>query len=355
MKKLRKGLTLIEILVVIALIAVISSVVVINNKRGDKFKIESTTEKLLSDIKMVRNMAASKTTMADIYVAGENSFPKGGYGIEKYSPNSYYIYAYPNANNTDNAIEISMINLQDNINISDNSSSLSIFYFRFVSENEFDTNLTKNEEESKYEIKVHEQSCGGLCETSVIHLGKDTEQGFWSNIGSSYQEIIPITSCFLKGTKILLSDYSYKNIEDIQIGDSIMGYSDNKYTKSKVLELESPIRQDYYIISLADGKELKLTNEHPIYSRNSLTKGWASLNPKATYLDSKMEVFKLKNFDEVFTIDGWKRINSIEYIKKEVQTYNLKSVEGNTFFADGILVHNKKPGGQTIEDDGIPL
>ena len=103
MKKLRKGLTLIEILVVIALIAVISSVVVINNKRGDKFKIESTTEKLLSDIKMVRNMAASKTTMADIYVAGENSFPKGGYGIEKYSPNSYYIYAYPNANNTDNS------------------------------------------------------------------------------------------------------------------------------------------------------------------------------------------------------------------------------------------------------------
>lgn len=339
MKKLRKGLTLIEILVVIALIAIISSVVVINNKRSDKFKVQSTADKLLSDIKRVRNMAVSRTT---VNIEGESVFPPGGYGIEKDDAYGYYIYAYPNADDIEDPIELSYITLQDNIKISDNNDNSTIFHFRFKSEKQFNTDLEADAESGHYEIKVHELICGYVCEASVIHLGEQTEQGFWSNIGSHYTETIPITSCFLKGTKILLSDYSYKNIEDIQVGDIVMGYNNGKYTKSKVLELESPLRQGYYILSLSDGKELKLTNEHPIYTRNSLTKGWASLDPDATYLDSKMKVFKLKNLDEVFTIDGWKRINNIEYIKKEVQTYNLKSVEGNTFFAEGVLVHNKE-------------
>jgi len=54
-----------------------------------------------------------------------------------------------------------------------------------------------------------------------------------------------------------------------------------------------------------------------------------------------MAVSRLTEKSEVLTVDGWISIKRIEYFKEDVQTYNLKSVEGNTFYADGVLVHNK--------------
>jgi hypothetical protein len=79
------------------------------------------------------------------------------------------------------------------------------------------------------------------------------------------------TSCFPAGTKILMSDNSYKSIEDIKIGDSIMSY--DQLTKSKisakVLELESPIRNHLCKITFSDKNELLVTNEHPIFTNNS--------------------------------------------------------------------------------------
>ena len=47
--------------------------------------------------------------------------------------------------------------------------------------------------------------------------------------------------------------------------------------------------------------------------------------------------------DTIFTVDGkWKPVNSWKYIKGEVQTYNLWSVENNkTFYANSLLAHNR--------------
>ncbi len=347
---MREGLTLIEILVVIALIGVISTVVVINNKRSVKYKLTSTSDQLLSDIKRVRNMATSR-----VVIPGTNDFPIGGYGLMLNDPTNYKIVAYTvedlsnvgDPYNSQNYVEIATTEFDDDFKIVSVENPSSMFYFRFFSENQFDSDI--DEEYFKYVIKVAEEDCTGICEYSEISIGEETPQGFvWANAGINYitEYINPIIpgSCFLAGTKVLLADYSHKNIEDIQIGDIVMGYSNNRYIKSKVLELESPFREGYYVLSLVDGKQLKLTNEHPIYIRNAVTKGWASLEPDVTYSDSKMKVFKVKNFDEVFSIDGWKRITNIEYIAEKVKTYNLKSVQGNTFFADGVLAHNKGGG-----------
>ena len=149
------------------------------------------------------------------------------------------------------------------------------------------------------------------------------------------------SSCFLEDTKILMADSTLKDIEDVKVGDYVSGYNNGKYTKSKVLELESPMRNDYYIVTLADGTKLRVTDEHPMYARNGKSKGWSSINPKASYKDSGMVVNNLNTMNELFTTNGWSNIEDIEQVKKYVRTYNLKSVNGNVFFADGVLVHNK--------------
>ncbi|MFH2028336.1 MAG: hypothetical protein ABIJ08_04320, partial [Nanoarchaeota archaeon] len=148
-------------------------------------------------------------------------------------------------------------------------------------------------------------------------------------------------SCFLAGTKITYLDGSTKNIEDVKVGDSILSYNtdNNQYTNAVVLELESPIRNDYYIIKLEDNEILKITDEHPVYTQD----GWASIVPEATLHDANLNVKKLNEKDKILNVNKrWIKIKEITHIREKVQTYNLKHVSNtNTFFANDILVHNK--------------
>ncbi|NTV23040.1 MAG: hypothetical protein HGA85_01525, partial [Nanoarchaeota archaeon] len=97
-------------------------------------------------------------------------------------------------------------------------------------------------------------------------------------------------SCFLAGTEIAMADGRSIPIEHIRVGDMVLGYDPEtgEYVESKVLELESPIRQDYYIVEFEDGSRLEVTDEHPIFIKNSLYTGWASIRPESTYADASM-------------------------------------------------------------------
>ena len=152
-------------------------------------------------------------------------------------------------------------------------------------------------------------------------------------------------SCFLAGTPIALSDGTEKPIEDIKVGNIVLGYdlNANKKVNVKVLELESPVRDDYYIIEFKDGSKLEVTNEHPIYIKNNNFKGWGSIIPKITLDDTGMIVNKINVGDQVLKLNNkWVEIINIIHVKERVQTYNLKKVsKTNTFFAGGVLVHNK--------------
>jgi len=160
-------------------------------------------------------------------------------------------------------------------------------------------------------------------------------------------------SCFLAGTLIDMADGTQKNIEDVKVGDVVLGYDEKrkKTVPSSVLELESPIREGIYNVIFEDGKVLKVTNEHPLYAGKYIEdkrmsyEGWASIEPEATLSDADMIVERIVIGDKLLTRDGMKTIVSLYYVKGEVQTYNLKRVSNtNTFFADGVLAHNKHGG-----------
>ncbi len=152
-------------------------------------------------------------------------------------------------------------------------------------------------------------------------------------------------SCFPAGTGILMGDKRYKKIEDVLVGDYVASYDEQKkeIVVAEVLELEFPVREHMCKINFDDNSELKLTNEHPVYTNE----GWKSINPLETVKEnSGLEVDKLKIGDKVVFVDGNKFVKEINCWDEVVQTYNLKKVSGtNNYFAEGVLVHNKNGNG----------
>lgn len=72
------------------------------------------------------------------------------------------------------------------------------------------------------------------------------------------------TSCFVKGTPILMSNGTYKNIEDIKINDEIISFKEGKLDKKKVKAVGKQNKDKIYNIKGRYG-EVKCTGEHPFY------------------------------------------------------------------------------------------
>ena len=89
MKKNFLGFTLIEMLVVLAVIGIITGVVLTNYRKGEKqYELQMAKQKIISEIRRVENMS-----LGAVEFKGE--VPKGGFGIsfDKDASSYYYIFA----------------------------------------------------------------------------------------------------------------------------------------------------------------------------------------------------------------------------------------------------------------------
>ncbi|MCD6237542.1 MAG: hypothetical protein J7K13_06300 [Thermoplasmata archaeon] len=137
-------------------------------------------------------------------------------------------------------------------------------------------------------------------------------------------------SCFLAGTKIVMADGSFKNIEDVMVGDEVRSYDaeNGKWSIGKVREIfhHAPEEMtDYYLILNHD---LRVTPNHPVY------------------VDGKW-----KNAGELRVGDVWdgNLITSIERIYKKVPTYNIEVEPYHTYTIvweknKEAIVHNANGG-----------
>ena len=163
--------------------------------------------------------------------------------------------------------------------------------------------------------------------------------------------------CFVKETKITMSDNTLKNIEDVEIGDEVISWNEEtkKLSTAKVIKLKRPIHKNMVTIEWEHGVTTN-TFDHPFYS---VTKNeWISYKPELT-LDRY-------DFDDVQQLEVGNPINpigdiglsldknnklveskilSIKENIEEIQTYIFELDKDNTFFANGILTHNKGAGG----------
>jgi len=170
------------------------------------------------------------------------------------------------------------------------------------------------------------------------------------------------TYCLPKNAKILMSDFSLKNIQDIVIDDNILGFDEfniipgahRKVFPSKVIELYK--KQDATIILVLDnGSELEITKEHPI------------LTTRGSSIYSWKQAGKLKVGEDIGIFPNHIENKNIDYNKtlltkakiinilpgKNQDVYNI-GTDSRTYIANYVAVHNcyevnKKPGVLNLE------
>ena len=146
------------------------------------------------------------------------------------------------------------------------------------------------------------------------------------------------TYCFAANTKIMITETTYRNIEEIKVGDVILAYNpDTKQTyQTKVLKIASVPHDNIAAYTFEDGRHITATDDHPLLT----THGWASSNPAKTAAYKGFgKVYTLSDNDEIITSDGTVHLAAISRPRQKIKTYTIvKLEEGNIFFANGLAV-----------------
>ena len=173
-------------------------------------------------------------------------------------------------------------------------------------------------------------------------------------------------TCFTPDTKLTLVDGTQKEIQDLAIGDELLSMRmPNAQTEEEHPVIASDVAySDYCIVELGESElvsakiinmffdfadtyflingEIKVTGEHPFFVKVPEgfylpTKGQSSEEFWAWEYVRNLEIGQVmydKDMNEV-------PIDSIEEIEEEIEIVNIDVDTNNTYFAEGILVHNK--------------
>lgn len=162
--------------------------------------------------------------------------------------------------------------------------------------------------------------------------------------------------CFIAGTKILMGDLTYKNIEDVQIGDVIMGFEEKsgkfgmkrKMMPSKVLNTFVHVESELVKVATEESS-VTATPNHPFLSEGTGANHSQLFNqigriPVGKYLFNCS--FPLNEIDK--SLDNYlsqhfqyykREMISKQVINKKQYVYNLET-ECHTYIANNFLVHN---------------
>ena len=152
--------------------------------------------------------------------------------------------------------------------------------------------------------------------------------------------------CFAKETKILLSDSTLKNIEEIKVGEKILNVNTDGFTlqQDEVLQIDSVVHDEIIELKLDNQSKIYSTTDHPYYI---VGKGWCSFKPLETFEKYAIETKMLLAGDKCLTYINGKLLTativSIRPINKKIMTYNISELTHNShYFANGILVGTEK-------------
>lgn len=157
---------------------------------------------------------------------------------------------------------------------------------------------------------------------------------FWSERGDTTQSSHSLSGimvrqaegggCFVKGTRILMSDGNSKNIENVKTGDYVLtrDLQNNILIKAKVTGTHQATEDGYLIVN----NNIKVTANHKLWVNND----WH-------------EAGSIQIGDKLVNSKGIEvTANSIEWQRDIVEVYNLEVEKYHTYFADNVWVHNQK-------------
>ncbi len=144
--------------------------------------------------------------------------------------------------------------------------------------------------------------------------------------------IVHNKGCFLPDTQILRADGSRIAIGEVRPGEKLLAFdADGNIVTGTIRDILTH-EVDEYLVVRTDRVELRVTVEHPFYVGDGTFKTLEALSVG----------------DSVYAYDGHglsaQRIVSIEHVRARTRVYNMQTDRPNTFFANGIAVHNKGGG-----------
>ena len=183
-------------------------------------------------------------------------------------------------------------------------------------------------------------------------------------------------TCFTPDTKLTLVDGTQREIQELAIGDELLSLRmPNAQTEEEHPVIASDVAYaDYCIVELGESElvsakiinmffdfaetyflingEIKVTGEHPFFVKIPdgfylSTTGQNSEEFWAWEYVRNLQVGQImydKDMNEV-------SIDSIEEIEEEIEIVNIDVDTNNTYFAEGILVHNKGSSTSPVDND----
>ena len=154
--------------------------------------------------------------------------------------------------------------------------------------------------------------------------------------------------CFMPGTLMTLADGSQKKVEEIKVGDKLLGLF-NKINEVKVVL--NPKTNGRKLANIND-KGYFVTEDHPFMTSD----GWKSCNQELSnenYPD--LEVNQLGIGDEIKCKgDEVEKVTSIEFKEVDANTdlHNFTLDGDHTYIANDYVAHNKRGGGRGNEKAG---
>ena len=140
------------------------------------------------------------------------------------------------------------------------------------------------------------------------------------------------SGCFHSDTPITMADGSTRPIKMIKIGDKVLAYDEihnSQVVADVIAVMPQRVSSEFYILN----HYIKVTATHPFYVGNT----WKSVK------DLKVgDMFRSSTGEMV-------PLNSIELIQEQMEIYNFTVDEVHTYYAHGILVHNKNENESQVQ------
>lgn len=155
------------------------------------------------------------------------------------------------------------------------------------------------------------------------------------------------TYCVAANTKILMGDMTEKNIEDIEVGDIVMGirefqsnddleyYDLSTYFPTKVTKTfkrrAKTVKIIWDICGYEDDEQLRITEDHPILTSDGIYKGIRDIKE-----DEDSMIYFYPDYEAISNLSSYEyRLEDHE----EEDVYNIET-ESHTYIANRIVVHN---------------
>jgi hypothetical protein len=142
--------------------------------------------------------------------------------------------------------------------------------------------------------------------------------------------------CFIAGTEVLMEDGSFKVIENVQIGDKLLG-ADGIYNEAIKVSIIAIGERKLYSVN---GSAAFVTDSHPLMT----TDGWKSLNPDLTAKgNGSLKIGKLSIGDAMVTRAGYVRVELLELQEEnsDFMVVDLKVSGNGTYYVKDPMTENE--------------